>query len=90
MEENKEQKEKCPEIPFFGATYPDGRCIDGYMYDLDSYENGFLTSGGESLCPFCNSETIIEELINDGEGTREGLIQQRNKFWDKHGYNGNR
>jgi hypothetical protein len=33
---NMEEKIKqCPEFPFFGASYPDARCINGYLWDLD-------------------------------------------------------
>ena len=35
---------KCPEFPFFGATYPDATCIDGKLFDLDSYEEDGSTS----------------------------------------------
>lgn len=50
----------CPEIPFFGARYPDAICIDGYLWDMDSYEDGGLTQGGDIPCPFCNTEKFIE------------------------------
>lgn len=50
----------CPEIPFFGARYPDAICIDGYLWDMDSYEDGGLTKGGDIPCPFCNTEKFIE------------------------------
>lgn len=53
-------KQPCPEIPFFGACYPDARCIDGYLWDLDSFEDGGLTQGGDIPCPFCNTEEFIE------------------------------
>lgn len=43
------------EAPTFGAYYPDGACIDGYMWDLDSYEDGMLSSGGDIPCPWCNT-----------------------------------
>ena len=26
------------EFPQFGANYPDARCIDGYLWDMDSGE----------------------------------------------------
>lgn len=28
-------KKQCPEFSFFGASYPDARCINGYLWDLD-------------------------------------------------------
>jgi hypothetical protein len=51
-----EQKKICPEISMFGATYPDATCIDGYLWDMDSYEEdaGGFTQGGEIPCPNCN------------------------------------
>lgn len=29
------QNKQCPEFPFFGASYSDARCINGYLWDLD-------------------------------------------------------
>ena len=42
--------------PFFGATYPDACCIDGYLWDLDSCDEpgGALSVGGDIPCPACN------------------------------------
>ena len=57
---------KCPEFPFFGATYPDATCIDGKLFDLDSYEEDGLTSGGDYSCPFCRRDEFIEEQIERG------------------------
>lgn len=34
------------EFPHFGASYPDAHCIGGYLWDMDSYEDGCYTSGG--------------------------------------------
>lgn len=50
------------EFPWFGAHYPDARCIDGFLWDLDSYEDGFLTSGGDYACPYCNARTFLERV----------------------------
>ncbi|CAH0528293.1 hypothetical protein CTH30272_01968 [Allocatenococcus thiocycli] len=59
----------------FGAHYPDGQCIDGYMWDLDSGgldESGdsYLDIGGELPCRKCNSKAFIryhaDSLLNDG------------------------
>lgn len=57
----------CPDIPFFGASYPDGTCIDGYMWDLDSCDipKGPLFSGGDVPCPFCNADAYIEHQKDD-------------------------
>lgn len=52
----------CPEIPFWGASYPDACCIDGILYDLDYCDdNGNLYDKGEGVpCPFCQTEEFIE------------------------------
>ena len=51
------------EFPFFGAKYPDARCIDGYLHDMDKCdENGNLYLMDESYpCPFCNREEFIQQ-----------------------------
>ncbi len=49
----------------FGANYPDGQCIDGFMWDLDSYDGGFLTSGGDIPCPKCNTTRWLERHLED-------------------------
>lgn len=48
------------EGPHFGAHYPDAQCIDGALWDLDSYEDGYLTSGGDRPCPACNTREYLE------------------------------
>ena len=55
-------KQECPEIPFFGSSYPDARCIDGLLYDLDDCdEHGDLYNPGVDVpCPFCNKEDFID------------------------------
>lgn len=44
----------------FGAHYPDGACIDGYMWDLDSGDGDELDSGGDEPCPWCNTVEFLE------------------------------
>lgn len=66
----KEPKQQCPEFPHFGANYPDARCIDGYLWDLDSFEDGGLTSGGDDPCPFCNPE-FKQDKLDDGLSIEE-------------------
>lgn len=53
---------KCPEFPYFGASYPDARCIDGRLYDLDNCDNnGDLYEPGEyAPCPFCRPKDFME------------------------------
>lgn len=59
--------EACPEIPFFGARYPDARCIDGWLWDLDSCDEpgGPLFIGGDTPCPFCNEGAFIERYSHE-------------------------
>lgn len=59
-----EKQKQCPEFPFFGASYPDARCIDGYLWDLDSCteDPNVFTCGGDIPCPFCNKNEFIEEF----------------------------
>ena len=69
-----EQPESCGyEAPFFGATYPDGICIEGYMWDLDSCDEpgGALHFGGDIACPRCNAAAFLEWAMEDAEGTVE-------------------
>jgi hypothetical protein len=79
----------CPEFPHFGAKYPDARCIDGYLWDLDSSENDdggqFLTVGGDDPCPFCNTEEYIENVVEHyGDNAKEDALKYieylRNKY----------
>lgn len=67
-------KQQCPEFPYFGARYPDATCIDGFLWDLDKCENGQLYGGGDDPCPFCNTETFIEQN-EDEDNTRESLMK---------------
>lgn len=62
---------ECPEFPHFGASYPDARCIDGYLWDLDSDNDGFFTHGGDVPCPFCNTEAYKEYLTGDYDTDEE-------------------
>ncbi|MNJ71214.1 hypothetical protein D3C77_677310 [compost metagenome] len=41
----------------FGALYPDTQCVDGFLWDEDSYDEpgGALRHGGDIPCPKCNS-----------------------------------
>lgn len=59
--------------PTFGARYPDGTCIDGYMWDLDSGDGDMLTSGGDQPCPWCNTL----EFLRWNNVTPSGNARQR-------------
>lgn len=80
MKEKQDDKQ-CPEFPYFGAKYPDARCIDGFLWDLDWCEDGMLTKGGEAPCPFCNREAYIE-MLRDNE-VEEERINGHLKFLDE-------
>ena len=64
------------EFPYFGASYPDARCINGYLWDLDSEMDGELTSGGEVPCPFCNTDT--KHLVGKAQDCPEYY-----KWWEE-------
>lgn len=54
----------CPEFPFFGATYPDARCINGYLQDMDDCDNEgnvYLSHEEQHPCPFCNTEEFMQQ-----------------------------
>ena len=55
------------EFPHFGASYPDAQCIDGYLWDMDSYDSadGCLHIGGDDPCPVCNTEKWLEVVMED-------------------------
>ncbi|WP_234734816.1 hypothetical protein [Tellurirhabdus bombi] len=76
----------CPEFPFFNASYPDATCINGFLWDLDSYEDGGLTQGGEDPCPFCNTEEHIKHMLDPKEGyTRKYILSSIEKLKEIYG-----
>jgi chitinase len=75
---------ECPEFPYFGASYPDATCIDGWLWDLDKFDNGQLYGGGEEPCPFCNTEAFIEQNENE-HNTRESLLEYIEKLRARYG-----
>lgn len=80
-------KNPCPEFPYFGAWYPDACCIDGFLWDLDKFEDGQLYGGGEEPCPFCNRESFIEVYLDEDNGdTREVLEAYISRLEAKYGY----
>lgn len=86
-----EHKQPCPEFPFFGARYPDATCIDGFLWDLDKYEDGQLYGGGEIPCPFCNTEACVEYFYEDegveSEEDAKQIVRERIfKLKKHHGY----
>lgn len=53
--------------PYFGASYPDACCIDGFLWDLDSCHEpgGPLYSGGDTPCPVCNHASWLSGFSDD-------------------------
>jgi hypothetical protein len=49
----------------FGASYEDACCIDGYLWDLDSGDDGMLTSGGDIPCPQCNLTVYVANMADE-------------------------
>lgn len=72
------------EFPYFGASYPDARCIDGYLWDMDSGEsdeNGsYFTIGGDDPCPFCNTEEWLDSVVGIQFDTREEALAWRDRL----------
>ncbi|MEN8283085.1 hypothetical protein [Acinetobacter gerneri] len=64
------ETQDCPvqmPVSYFGATYQDSQCIDGYLWDLDSGDGEYLTSGGDIPCPFCNPDDHLDYMKNNDE-----------------------
>lgn len=78
------------EFPHFGASYPDAHCIDGYLWDMDSYEDGCYTSGGDDPCPFCNTEKWLKDVVSSVFDTKEEALVWMGKMRDKYGITKNK
>lgn len=73
------------EFPHFGANYPDARCIDGYLWDLDSGDGNYLTIGGDDPCPFCNTEEWLKGVLDDESfASREDALAWVDKMKKKY------
>lgn len=72
------------EFPHFGASYPDAKCINGWLWDLDSGGPGEgLSIGGDDPCPICNTEAWLERVMENEEfESREAALQWRDKIMD--------
>jgi hypothetical protein len=83
-----EEKKGCGvEFPHFGAQYPDGKCINGYLWDMDSYEDGSYTIGGDDPCPICNTEEWLKDVLDDEIfKTREDALKYVEKLKSKYAY----
>lgn len=74
------------EFPHFGASYPDAHCINGYLWDMDSYEDGYYTIGGDDPCPFCNTEEWLKTVLDNEEfASREEALEWVEKMREKWG-----
>ena len=78
------------EFPHFGASYPDAHCIDVYLWDMDSYEDGCYTSGGDDPCPFCNTEKWLKDVVGSVFDTKEEALVWMGKMRDKYGITKNK
>jgi hypothetical protein len=70
----------------FGAPYQDAACVEGYMWDLDSFDDGYLTSGGDIPCPKCNTEKWLERLLEDAQNDIPQSRQEHDLpacFWER-------
>ncbi len=78
----------CPEFPYFGAPYPDARCVEGYLWDLDKCtDDGGLYGGGEEPCPFCNSKEFVRHHTDSLNGTtRKRLFEHVERLKEKYNY----
>lgn len=63
------------EFPFFGARYPDARCVDGQLYDLDNCdEHGRLYKPGEYVpCPVCRKDEFKKSFDMSEDDYQEYL-----------------
>jgi hypothetical protein len=78
MKASEKKVNSCPEFPYFGAKYPDARCVDGYLHDMDKCDDeGNLYLMNESYpCPFCNKEEFMQEAINNEAIDNEADLQE--------------
>lgn len=80
-----DSKQECPEFSYFGANYPDARCIDGYLHDLDDCDdNGNLYLNEEQYpCPFCNTSEYLKHHHNPLNGVTKKLLKDHIAFLNK-------
>lgn len=83
-----EQVQQCPEFPFFGAKYPDARCIDGQLYDLDKCdgEGNLYVPGDYWPCPFCQTEAFIKQYAESNNLKYKDVRTMVKKLKEKHKY----
>jgi hypothetical protein len=75
----------CIEFPAFGATYPDARCIDGQLYDLDDCDGDVIYEPLEyKPCPVCQTKGYITNGLDDGY-SRQHLYKHLLFIFKKYG-----
>lgn len=54
------------------ARYPDAKCIDGLLYDMDSWDDDLqeYTSRWDEMCPVCHPEYWLESCETEYERKR--------------------
>ena len=64
------------EFPYFGATYPHARCIDGYLWDMEGEGIYYSSYAGNGYpCPVCNTKKWLEQVMENGEfETKESAL----------------
>ena len=55
------------QAPWFGASYPDGGCEDGFLHDLDG--DGYDPDDTSHPCPRCNTRQYLEDERASSQGT---------------------
>jgi hypothetical protein len=72
----KQAADPCPEFQFFGAWYPDARCIDGNLYDLDKCDDAgnLYVTDEYSPCPFCRQDDFLEQHVDELNGVTKGDV----------------
>lgn len=53
--------------PWFGASYPDSYCVDGYLHDADG--DGYDPSDATHPCPRCNTREYLADARSESLGT---------------------
>lgn len=72
----------CPEFPYFGASYPDARCVDGVLHDLNKCDdNGNLyVNDNDDPCPFCRAQEYIDTHVDVENGITREQLEKHIKF----------
>lgn len=68
MAESDDEPQGCGfDRPWFGASYPDSFCVDGYLHDADG--DGYIASDTTNPCPRCNTREFLETRKEHCDGT---------------------